>query len=353
MPVRATENSWVSKASMPTARAYFGVAVVDGKIYAIGGADGVNEAYNPETNTWTTKKPMLTPRTNFAIAVYENKIYCIGGYANGTGTAINEVYDPQTNTWETKSSMPTARPQVRASAVDGKIYVTGGILEGGEILRLNEVYDPATDTWTTKSSIPHGVYSHSSVAVDNKIYVIDSKLQIYNPETDTWTFGAPPPQPAHRAGAVVTSGVLAPKRIYVIGGEVGFMEATNINRVYDPQTDTWSTGDSMPTARQSLGVAIVNDQIYALGGSFPEYWVSTTTLNDVNKQHTASSGNAKVTLINFLPQEHCGINEQYTPIGYIPDFPSWAILPLLLIGTLQVIIYKQRLTKTANNQNHI
>jgi len=344
---------------MPTARAFFGVSVVDGKIYAIGSAGGVNEAYDPETNTWTTKEPMLTPRTSFAIAAYENRIYCIGGYSNGTKTAINEAYDPATDSWETKSSMPTARSQLQAGAVNGKIYVIGGILDGGEILDLNEVYDPATDTWTTKSSIPYGVYSHCSVVVDNKIYVISGQssspgnkgpdkgplTQIYDPETDTWTSGAPPPQPAHRSGAVATSGVSAPKRIYVIGGEVGFMEATNSNQVYDPQTDTWSNGASMPTARQGLGVAVVNDVIYTIGGSFPEYWVSTPTSGDLNKPHITLVS-AKVTPINFMPQQHCGVNEQYTPIGSIPEFPSWTPLLITLVVVAVAVVYRRRLSKS-------
>lgn len=96
-PISApSPDSWASNASMPTARAFFGVALVDGKVYAIGGGGGVNEVYDPVTDTWATKKPMPNPRTSFAIAACENKIYVIGGYGNGTnkGTAINEVYDP-------------------------------------------------------------------------------------------------------------------------------------------------------------------------------------------------------------------------------------------------------------------
>jgi len=34
--------------------------------------------------------------------------------------------------------------------------------------------------------------------------------------------------------------------------------------------------------------------------------------------------------------------------GVIPEFPSWVILPLLLVATLVVIIYKQRLPKTSS-----
>ena len=31
--------------------------------------------------------------------------------------------------------------------------------------------------------------------------------------------------------------------------------------------NSWTTKESMPTARGGLGVAVVNDQIYAIGGS--------------------------------------------------------------------------------------
>ena len=50
---------------MPTARSNLGVAVVDGKIYAIGGYNGnnlgTNEMYDPENNTWTTKTVLWFP----------------------------------------------------------------------------------------------------------------------------------------------------------------------------------------------------------------------------------------------------------------------------------------------------
>jgi hypothetical protein len=97
----AKENLWMTLEPMPTARYGLEVAVVDGKIYAIGGnfdPIGANEEYTPATNSWTTKTPMPTPRINFAIAVVDNKIYTIGGdMGNWTvgeiPTNIVEVYD--------------------------------------------------------------------------------------------------------------------------------------------------------------------------------------------------------------------------------------------------------------------
>ena len=80
-----TKSSWTSMTPMPTARGGFGIAVVNGRIYAIGGINGNNlpisitEEYNPQTDQWTSKTPMPTPRSGFAIAVFQNKIYAIGG----------------------------------------------------------------------------------------------------------------------------------------------------------------------------------------------------------------------------------------------------------------------------------
>ena len=101
LSVYAAEDSWVSKASMHEARSGVGTAVMNGKIYVIGGTNqegfrATNEEYDPETNTWTFEAPMPTARSAFGIAVYQNKIYCIGGYTNGfSATGVNEVYDQQ------------------------------------------------------------------------------------------------------------------------------------------------------------------------------------------------------------------------------------------------------------------
>jgi hypothetical protein len=79
-----TENTWVSKTPLHEARSNLGAAVVNGKIYAIGGIMltyqdnlrteskevGINEEYDPATNTWTLKKPMPGSLSDFAKAVF-------------------------------------------------------------------------------------------------------------------------------------------------------------------------------------------------------------------------------------------------------------------------------------------
>jgi N-acetylneuraminic acid mutarotase len=315
-PVYAAENSWKTMKPMPTARVGLSVAVVDGKIYAIGGNTvingAVNEMYDPETDTWTTMEPMPTPRADFAIAVYQKKIYCIGGVGFGQGfnvTGKTEVYDPTTNTWETKASMPTPRHSLEANVVNGKIYVISGEIDARHVSTKNEAYDPKTDSWYTvvPESIPTGLHSYSSAVIDDKIYIIGgmteygidpfspptNKPLIYNAQTDEWTKGESLQYLITSGAATATTGVNAPQRIYVIGGYQWVYSTTSKVSgqisgqvsVYDPITKTWTFGEDMPTSRVGLAVAVVNDKIYAIGGYESDFSASA-------------------------------VNEQYTPIGY-------------------------------------
>ena len=321
----ATENSWTTKAPMPTARAGHRVAVVNGKTYAIGGYNGsvyvnTNEEYDPATDTWATRTPMPTARAEFGIAVYQNKIYVIGGstgWSSSTGTiltGVNEVYDPLTDTWETKTPMPTNRTRLCANVVNGKIYLIGGLhFQSGSpypvYLDVNEVYDPSTDSWTTKAPLPTAVDGYSSAVVNNKIYVISGfncKLnQIYDAETNTWSYGAPIPTDITRAAAGATTGVLAPKRIYVISGRPSkSLDPCDLNQVYDPVKDVWTTGAPILTPRDGLAVAVVNDKLYAIGGSTG--FLRPLTAN--NEQYTPSGfGTAPPTISIVSPE-----NKTYT-----------------------------------------
>jgi N-acetylneuraminic acid mutarotase len=310
----ASENSWITRPPMPNAKSGLAVAVVNGKIYAIG-SDGTNEEYDPATLTWTTKQSIPTPRSSSGIAVYQNKIYVIGG-SNGfdpatglpTLCSLNEVYDPLTDTWETKKPMPTNRSQLSANVVNSKIYLIGG-RTGGQYstVDLNEVYDPETDSWTTKAPVPYPVVLYASAVVDDKIYIIGGQdefadsmnldlVQIYDLATDTWSFGAPRPTVVWQAAAGATTGVWAPKRIYVIGGlPDGNLFGTNINQVYNPENNSWTLGASMPTPRFLLAVAVINDTLYALGGG-----------SFANFQGTAYA-----------------VNELYIPFGYEGPLPPY------------------------------
>jgi N-acetylneuraminic acid mutarotase len=330
------ENSWTAKTSMPTARVGFGVAVVNGKVYAIGGTVGgadyhwlnTVEEYDPATDTWTTKAFMPTARAYFGVAVYQDKIYVIGGYAGWDESksvsvvcAINEVYDPATNTWETKTSMPTEREGVCAGVVGGKIYLIGGEPAQNSpypplnVTYANEVYDPATDNWNTKASIPQSAFSSSAAVVEEKIYVFSSEQnypQIYDTSTDTWSIGKsfPSASPLHNSGVAATAGTMAPIRIYVVGGQKsGSFDVVGSNFVYDPEQDVWSNGTDLPTAHSGVKVAVVDDVLYAIGG---------------------------VVNVMTKPEGYSTQILQYIPFGYGTIPPKPEPFPTLFVATVSV-----------------
>lgn len=285
--VKAQENSWKALASMPTPRMQLGVAVVNGTIYAIGGSAtspnglSTNEKYDPATNTWTTIKSMPTPRYNLGTAVYENKIYCIGGINTGPDLNITEVYDPSTDTWGTKSPLPINAPTIYcANTVDNKIYVMG-IIGENQTAFFNQAYDPIIDTWVSKAVPLTKAIGDMSAVLDGKIYVFgevagnpsESLNQIYDPATDSWATAKPLPMWETNGAAAATLGVNASKRVYVMGGETTFVRNnstfgnyTDANNIYNPETNTWSKGATMPRVLRFFKLAVINDQLYAIGG---------------------------------------------------------------------------------------
>jgi N-acetylneuraminic acid mutarotase len=295
--VKGAGDFWIERTPMPTASEYAGAVTVKGEIYVI--FPNSTYLYDPSTDTWISKSSMPTVQYAFAFAAYQNMIYVFGGcsgFKPTSGYPINctqaiEVYNPATDSWENRAPMPTARAELQANMVNGKIYLIGGTLPSGDISEASEVYDPSSDSWSAAAPIPYPVGLYASAVVDNKIYVegggqsgpkISDLNQIYDPETNVWTLGEPLPAPLVWAGAASTSGVEAPARLYVLGGTSDGINGVNTNRIYDPQSNSWTIGASMPTTRGALSVAVVNAALYALGGTdnFPNPQASTKAANE-------------------------------------------------------------------------
>ena len=191
-------DKWTQKADMLASGSGLSTCVVNGKIYVIGMAEiqpvggagraRTAEEYNPDNDTWTQKADMPTPVNNSFVAVIDGKIYVVGGSMNwaggGAGQAGNTQtvmqYDPTTDTWTQKADIPKQQNNSSIAAVGGKIYVIGGSEDraaGGGVGQMGNIqtveqYDPATDTWTQKTDMPTQ-RSNPFVAVANgKIYVI-------------------------------------------------------------------------------------------------------------------------------------------------------------------------------------
>jgi len=280
----AQGGTWMTKPPMQTARCQTTAVELNGKVYAIGGATNVCnqdnssrtssvEVFDPVTESWSTVTPMPTARNELAAAVVDGKIYVIGGVSAGDKV---EIYDPVTDTWSTAAPMPTKRIAMGATAVNGKIYVVGGCAEGSpdpcDGLATLEIYDPATDTWTTGAPMSTGRDGLGVAALDGKIYAVGgsdgntpiASGEVYDPATNSWTPIASMPTARTQLRLAAVNGLL-----YAIGGEAridGKVTVLSTVEIYDPTIDSWTSAPPMIEARGGHGVAVVNETLYALGG---------------------------------------------------------------------------------------
>jgi N-acetylneuraminic acid mutarotase len=154
------QNSWTTLKPMTLPRNHHDIAYQDGKLYVVGGTIGscfpggwasnvsMNEIYDIATDTWSTGAPMPTARSGLGAAVIDGKVYVIGGegWVDQLGGVFctNEAYDPTRNSWVEKTPMPAARHGFAKGVLDGKLFAVSGvsILHMFSVVAVNEVYTP-------------------------------------------------------------------------------------------------------------------------------------------------------------------------------------------------------------------
>ena len=179
---------------------------------------------------WETGAEMPTPRQAFACAAIGNRVFAIGGLGERMHQPRAEVeaYDVDGDTWITGfTSMPWPRAYAGCAVLDGKIYVIGGTDTRMETNRVDR-FDPAANTWDTVASLP-------------------------------W--------PAQALGAAVLG-----NHLYAVGGYSMYNEGRYLKEVArfvpTPAPGLWQKVDSLHVPRAGLGLAVVGDRMYAVGGKY-------------------------------------------------------------------------------------
>src|SRR5438876_11617682 len=204
-----TSDAWTQKKPMPHPVHHAAITVSNGKMYLFGGFDlppsgppgwnPVSDAweYDPATDGWRALTPMPTARGGGVAAVVNGKIYVIGGAGpapdasapvirprqpqRSLGTV--EEYDPATNTWRARAPIPPPCHHMGREAGDGKIYVLGGTLSGAFIIgfpgntNLVQAYDPAADSWVTKTPMPTARSGLNTATLNGIIYAAGGEVQ--------------------------------------------------------------------------------------------------------------------------------------------------------------------------------
>ena len=280
--VRTVQFPWTSRLAGPTARQYAAAAALDGRVYVLGGqrtdsgvtpgpATAAVEVYDPVANTWTEAPPMPTARMGLVAAVVNGRLYAIGGRTDGYSTSAVgtvEEFDPATQVWRSRAQMPTARYFAAGALLNGRVYVIGGEA-ATDLLGAMQSYDASTDSWTAAASLPAARSQLAAVGVAGRLYAVGgyggllsqwlASVDAFDPALGTWAARAPMPSERADMALVAVSGTLL-----AAGGE-------NVNRsldrldAYDVAANSWSAKTPSPVAFTRACAAVVDGKVYLFG----------------------------------------------------------------------------------------
>lgn len=300
---------------MPGTRARHGAAVSGGLLYVVGGlVDGVLPSasplwiYDPAADSWTTGASLPAVVHGAPLVAHGGRLYLIGGFRGTGSTTVNIdsmwVYDIASDSWAPGPVMPTARGNPSAAVLGDQIHVIGGVGVSNNFGPVapfieHEIYDIPSSGWITGTAVLNGRELGGLVAVDGKLYAVAgrsagvtvNRTNIYDPATQQWTQGAVVPTPRAGGATVAFQG-----EVYLLGGELlpeGFFfgpgeavapdtpgaDVYEVVEVYDPATDTWRTGDPLPSPRNGLAAGVIGNAIFAVGGG-PSNGTSLSAVNE-------------------------------------------------------------------------
>lgn len=114
---------------MTIARGWHSMCTLDDSIYAIGGSDDnlesmerfdilAVECYSPQCDQWTQVASLLQPNSESGVAVLDNKIFILGGYSweNTAFSRTVQIYDKERKKWVKGTDLPKTVAGVSACA---------------------------------------------------------------------------------------------------------------------------------------------------------------------------------------------------------------------------------------------
>ena len=228
--------------SLPGGPKLTGLAMVEygGKLYRVGGFTAKNTddqdqslwsqnsfaSFDPASGKWTDLAPLPAGRSSHDAAVIDGKLYVVGGW---------NMAGPDNTTWHKTAlvcdlTLPELkwieipapdfeRRAVSLAACKGKLYVIGGMESSGETTKKVSVFDPATQAWSSGPSL-HGTgmegFGTSSFATGDRLVVttMSGSVQTLSADGSQWLLAGQATEPRFFHRQLTT----ADGRVLMVGG---------------------------------------------------------------------------------------------------------------------------------------
>lgn len=231
--------------------------------------------------------PFLDRCCSAAATGHDGQIYILGGGdTSGSGAIATALLGK--GSWALLPPFPTPLfDAAMAVGADGQVYLFGGVT-GTTVRGTVAAYNPRTGRWTLKTPLlAPRTGSTAVLGPDGRIYLIGGALyqeganptvavDAYDPRTNTWTHGASLPDQF----AVNTAALGPDGRIYAAGVSSTDPKAPVTVEAYNVGTNTWTPAAPLPEA----GVCCMaltsglDGRLYAIGGGTAQGSVPVSTV---------------------------------------------------------------------------
>ncbi|XP_006004319.1 kelch-like protein 11 [Latimeria chalumnae] len=158
------EDRWVNLPHIHNHLDGHAIVTTESHIYVAGsmepGFAKTVERYNPNRNSWEQVSNLITRKHSFGLSVVKGSLYSIGGHGNfSPGFKDVSVYEPEYDKWHNLESAPKILRDVKAICVEDRfIYITARTPvdtdnEDG-LKTINTRYDTEARQWQDVESLP-------------------------------------------------------------------------------------------------------------------------------------------------------------------------------------------------------
>lgn len=237
---------------------------------------------------WEQLPDMPAGKWEPASLVIDDKLYVLGGYEDGIMSSRRlDLFDPADKSWTQLQDLPSKVGHVNLVPGDTGFWFAGGMKDKVHPAKdhiIAEVwhFDPDLDRYTAGPLLPGRRAGGGLERIGDHLHYISGLMEDRDTDSpDHWVFdlaawgatgsakwlpAAPLPTPRNQLSVAVLNG-----QIYAIGGQLNH-DSQQIDQsrvdIYDPASDTWSEGPSLPVPHShSEGATFVHDdRIWMVGG---------------------------------------------------------------------------------------
>jgi hypothetical protein len=269
-------QAWEGVPAMSTARSGAAWAVLDGRLYVMGGRSAGGgllasaEVFTPGAG-WAPIADLRRARADARAVVLNGAIYLLGGQEDGGACDDVDSYRPAANDWDGEDNLGAGRVGLAAGVAGGQIFVLGGAGDGGGLFASSERYvnrdwEPYP-TWTL--SPPRAL---AGSAEFEGAVVLAGGFSPFGPLDAVHRFvpGQPPSAlpalPSARGRLALTSN--GPSLFAVGGRDAGDVRLTAVDRLASGASG-WTALTPLPEAREGAVAAVLGTDLYVVGGTGP------------------------------------------------------------------------------------